>query len=139
MTFRFNSFLSEENYTINATIQRHPENDEIVQNFENYLMDMISQSDVSVEKLFTEVRLNELEKSSMEDKNLTGIRINGFAQLSTSASARKLIKRLDKDFLDRGILGSWDVYDVKLRSMTQYSAPRMTGSGYLGHGAFFQS
>ena len=45
LTFRFNSFLSE-NYTSNATILRHPENDEIVRDIQSSIIDMISQANV---------------------------------------------------------------------------------------------
>ena len=42
ITFRFDSFLPEENYTTNATIQLHPENNEIVDDIKNAIMDMIN-------------------------------------------------------------------------------------------------
>ena len=41
ITFRFDSFLPEENYTTNATIQLHPENNEVVDDIKNAIMDMI--------------------------------------------------------------------------------------------------
>ena len=95
ITFRFDSFLPEENYTTNATIQRHPENNEVVDDIKNAIMDMINfqsekdeTDDVKIQTLFAEVRLNELEQeqTSSVEKNLTGVRINGFAQLSTGSS-----------------------------------------------------
>ena len=42
ITFRFDSFLPEENYTTNATIQLHPENNEVVDDIKNAIMDMIN-------------------------------------------------------------------------------------------------
>ena len=53
----------------------------------------------------------------MVDRNLTIIRINGFVQLSTSESARKFIKMLEKDFQDGGSLGVWDIHDVKIKGI----------------------
>ena len=41
ITFRFDSFLPEENYTTNATIQLHSENNEVVDDIKNAIMDMI--------------------------------------------------------------------------------------------------
>ena len=93
IAFRFDSFLPEENYTTNATIQRHPENNEVVDDIKNAIIDMInfqSEKDetVKIQTLFAEVRLNELdqEQTSSVEKNSTGVRINGFAQLSTGSS-----------------------------------------------------
>ena len=92
ITFRFDSFLPEENYTTNATIQCHPENNEVVDDIKNAIMDMINlqiekdeSDDVNIQTLFAEIRLNELEheQTSSLEKNSTGVRINGFAQLST--------------------------------------------------------
>ena len=42
VTFRFDAFLPEENYTTNATIQLHPENNEVVDDIKNAIMDMIN-------------------------------------------------------------------------------------------------
>ena len=47
ITFRFDSFIPEENYTNNATIQLHPENNELVDDIKNAIMDMI---DFQIEK-----------------------------------------------------------------------------------------
>ena len=95
ITFRFDSFLPEENYTTNATIQLHPENNEVVDDIKNAIIDMINfqsekdeTDDVKIQTVFAEVRLNELEQeqTSSAEKNSTGVRINGFAQLSTGSS-----------------------------------------------------
>ena len=95
ITFRFDSFLPEENYTTNATIQLHPENNEVVDDIKNAIIDMINfqsekdeTDDVKIQTVFAEVRLNELEQeqTSSVEKNSTGVRINGFAQLSTGSS-----------------------------------------------------
>ena len=37
ITFRFDSFLPEENYTTNATIQCHPENNEVVYDIKKHI------------------------------------------------------------------------------------------------------
>ena len=122
MTFRFDSYLPEENYTNNATIQRHPENDETVQQFEDAISEMIFQSDVKgvkVQTVFAEVRLNqvqEVESSKKSEANLTCVRINGFAQLSTGSRSQELINALEHaDFIEKGILSSWEVYNIKIK------------------------
>ena len=98
ITFRFDSFLPEENFTTNATIQLHPENNEVVDDIKNAIMDMINfqlekdeNDNVKIQTLFAEIRLNELEQTSLVGKNLTGVRINGFAQLSTKSSMAILL------------------------------------------------
>ena len=63
--------------------------------------------------------LDRSEKS--EVANLTCVRINGFAQLSTGSRSQELINALEHaDFIQKGILSSWKVYNIKIKGNAKF-------------------